>query len=96
LEIDDPVVKNSLVELDESGRGKAGAELDPRLHDVLTGFERRHREHTVRGRAAALKQGQVPKEDELAVLLELEQLERARQQEQDTRARQGISDLTDG
>jgi DNA primase len=96
LEIDDPVVKNLLVDLDESGRAKASAELEHRLHDVLSGFERRQREQNVRGRAAALKQGQLPKEDELAVLLELERLERARQQEHEARARQGISDLTDG
>jgi DNA primase len=96
LEFDDPGVKNLLVELDESGRGKGDAEIEARLADVLAGFERRQREHELRGRTASLKQGQVPKEDELAVLLELEQHERARQQQQDERARQGISDLTDG
>src|SRR5262249_24396267 len=95
LEIDDPVVKNLLVELDESRRRKGDAEIDSRLADVSAGFERRQREQTIRGRTAALKQGQVSKEDELAVLLELEQHERARQRHQDERARQGISDLTD-
>ena len=89
------MVKNLLVELDENGRRKGVAEIEARLADVLAGFERRHREDALRGRTAALKQGQVSKEDELGVLLELEQHERVRQQRQDERARQGISDLTD-
>jgi DNA primase len=96
LEIDDPVVKNLLVELDESGRNKVAADLEVRLTDVLAGFERRQRDHAMRGHTAALKQGQVAKEDELGVLLELERHERARQQQQEERARQGISELTDG
>jgi hypothetical protein len=96
LEIDDPAIKNLLVELDESGRGKSKAESQVRLKDVLAGFERRQREKSLSGRTAALKQGQLPEEDELAVLLELEQHQRARQQEQDERSRQGISELTEG
>ena len=50
----------------------------------------------MRGRTAALKQRQLAEEDELAVLVELEQHERARQQEQAQRAGQGISEPTDG
>ncbi|MBI3837063.1 MAG: hypothetical protein HY288_03910 [Planctomycetia bacterium] len=96
LEIDDPVVKNLLVELDEGARAKAGSESEVRLRDVLAGFERRQREQRTRSRTAALKQGQLPKEEELAVLLELEQQQRARQQEQDERTRTGISEPTDG
>jgi DNA primase len=96
LEIDDPVVKNLLVELDESGRLKISTELEVRLRDVLAGFERRPRDHRVQVRALALKRGQLPKEEELAVLVELEKHERARQQEKEQRARQDISDPTDG
>lgn len=96
LEIDDPVVKNLLVELDETGRRKAGGEADVRLRDVLAGFERRQQEQRMRGRTAALKHRQLAEEDELAVLLELEKQQRARHQEQELRARQGISDPTDG
>jgi DNA primase len=96
LEIDDEAIKNLLVELDESGRGKARGDVEFRLRDVLTGFERRQREQVLRGRTAALKQRQLPEEDELAVLLELERHERARQQEQDERARRDISALTEG
>ena len=96
LEIDDPAIKNLLVELDESGRGKPIAEADVRLQDVLAGFERRHREQILHGRTAALKQRQLGEEDELAVLLELEQHHKARQQEQEDRSRLGISELTEG
>ncbi|MEX0978471.1 MAG: toprim domain-containing protein, partial [Pirellulales bacterium] len=96
LEIDDPAIKNLLVELDESGRGKNRAEAEARLRDVLAGFEHRQREQSLRGRTAALKQRQLPEEDELAVLLELERHQRARQQEQEERSRLGISELTEG
>ncbi len=96
LEIDDPVVKNLLVELDEGARAKAGSESDVRLRDVLAGFERRPKDDWTRSRTAALKQRQLPKEEELAFLQQLEQQERARQQEQDERTRTGISEPTDG
>jgi DNA primase len=95
LEIDDPVVKNLLVELDESGRGKASAEVEIRRQDVLAGFECRQREHALRDRTAALNDRTLGEEDELAVLLELEQHHRARQQ-LDARSRPGISELTEG
>lgn len=96
LENDDPVVKNLLVELDERGREKSGAETSTRLRDVLSGFERRQREQQLRGRTAALKQRHLPEEDALAVLVELERHERARQAEIEQRAREGISEPTDG
>ena len=96
LENDDPVVKNLLVELDDRGREKGGAEIEARLQDVLAGFERRQRNQRLQGRTTALKQRQLAEEDELAVLVELEKHERARQEQNAQRARQGISDPTDG
>ncbi len=96
LEIDDPVVKNLLVELDENGRQKSGADAEVRLQDVLAGFERRRQEQQMRPRTVALKQRQLAEEEELAVLLELEQQQRARQQEIEDRSRSGISDPTEG
>jgi DNA primase len=96
LEIDDPVVKNLLIELDEQGGRKKTAEAPARLQDVLAGFERRQQEHQLRGPLAALKQRQLAEEDEQAVLLELERQQRARQQQQTERARQGSSDPTEG
>jgi DNA primase len=96
LEIEDPVVKNLLVELDEEGRRKATTDFELRLRDVLTGFEHRQRERTMRGRTSALRDHQLKEEDELAVLLELERQARARQQEIQERSRLGISDPTEG
>jgi hypothetical protein len=96
LEIEDAGVKNLLVELDENGRRKVGADCDVRLQDVLAGFERRQREHWMRGRTAALRERQMPQEDELAVLLELEKQQRDRQQQMEERSRLGISDPTEG
>ncbi len=96
LEIDDPVVKNLLVELDEGGRRKAATDAELRLRDVLAGFERRLDDRRMRGRTQALKDRQLAEEEELAVLLELEQLRRRQQQQQAERARYGISDPTDG
>ena len=96
LENDDPLVKNLLVDLDHRGREKGAAEVEVRLLDVLAGFESRQRNRRMRDRTAALKQGQLPEEDELATLLELERHERAKQQQQEQRARHGTSELTDG
>ncbi len=96
LEIDDPVVKTLLVELDETGRAKASSETEPRLQDVLAGFERRRREQSLRGRTEALKDRQLAEEDAMAVLLELEQHHRAEQQAREERSRLGISDPTEG
>ncbi len=96
LEIDDPVVKTMLVELDESGGRKAAAELQARVHDVLAGFERREREQQVRHRTSQLKQSNLTAEDELAVLLELQRHQQAAQQALEDRSRLGISDPTEG
>ena len=75
---------------------KGGADAEVRLRDVLAGFERRQREHWTRNRTAALKGRQLAEEDELAVLLELERQQLARQKENEERARLGISDPTEG
>ncbi len=96
LEIEDAVVKNLLVELDETGRRKSGVEADVWLGDVLASFERRQQDQWAKGRTTALQQRQLAEEDELAVLVELERQQRARQQQQDLRGRSGISDPTDG
>jgi DNA primase len=96
LENDDPVVKNLLVELDERGRAKSGTPPDVRLNDVLASFERRGHDEQNRDQTTALKQRQLAQEDELAVLLEIQCRETARQQQQELRARGGISGPTDG
>jgi DNA primase len=96
LENDDPGIKNLLVELDERGSAKRGASVEARLQDVLAGFERRQTNERMRERTAALKQRQLAEEEELAMLVELEQRERARQQAQSQRAREDTSEPTDG
>jgi hypothetical protein len=96
LEIDDPAIKNLLVELDESGRGKPQAEADVRLKDVLAVFERRPKDEWLRDRTHALQQRQIAKEDETGVLKELEDYLRARDQQKEERSRLGISELTEG
>lgn len=96
LEIDDPAIKNLLVELDESGRGKPPAEADVRLKDVLAVFERRPKDEWLRDRTHALQQRQIAKEDETGVLKELEEYLRARDQQKEERSRLGISELTEG
>ncbi|MEX2112406.1 MAG: DNA primase [Pirellulales bacterium] len=96
LENDDPVVKNLLVELDERGRAKCGPQLGVRLDDVLACFARRTHDEMNRDQTTTLKQRQLAEEDELAVLLEIQSRETARQQQQEERARSGISEPTDG
>ncbi|MGD9648592.1 MAG: DNA primase, partial [Pirellulales bacterium] len=86
LENDDPVVKNLLVELDERGRAKRAGDADTRLQDVIAGFERRQHSARLQNQTTALKQRQLAEEDELAVLVELERRERARQQQNEQRA----------
>jgi len=96
LEIDDAVVKNLLVELDEGGHRKVAGDVTARLQDVLSGFERRRQEHWLRTQTAALKQRHIAEEDQLAVLQELERQQRTRQEENESRARSGSSEPTDG
>lgn len=79
LEIDDPEVKNLLVALDESGRSKGAADASARIDDVLAGFQRRRQEPWRRAQTAALNEGKLKEEEELAILLQIEQQERIRQ-----------------
>ncbi len=96
LEIDDPVVKTMLVELDETGRRKAVADIQVLVHDVLACFEHREREQLVRERTSQLKQKNLAAEDELAMLLEIANQQLAAQQALEERSRLGISDPTEG
>ena len=87
LEIDDPKVKNLLVELDERARLKTPEEKQVWLEDVLAHFERRKAEPRRRAQTAALHGRRLKEDEELAVLLEIEQMERTRR---------GIHAPTDG
>jgi hypothetical protein len=79
LEIDDPEVKNLLVALDESGRSKATTDTSARIDDVTNGFLRRRNEPWRRAQTAALNEGKLKENEELAILLQIAQQERARQ-----------------
>lgn len=87
LEFDDREVKNLLVELDESGRRKGAVEFDTRLRDVLDTFQRREQDRLARTQTAALKEGRLAEEEELALLARIEQ---------QVKTRQGISAPTEG
>ena len=87
LEIDDPQVKNLLVALDESGRSKGSSDASARIDDVLAGFQRRRQEPWRRAQTAALNEGKLKEDEELAILLQIAKQERIRQ---------GISEPMDG
>ena len=78
LEIEDPTVKNLLVELDEIGRSKNPEDPQGWLDGVLRHFTFRKAEPLRRARSAALQDGRLKEEEELELLLEIEQLEKAR------------------
>lgn len=87
LEIDDPGVKNLLVELDENARSKTPEEKLAWLEEVLARLERRKAEPRRRAQTAALHERGLKEDEELEILLEIEHMERTRQ---------GIHAPTDG
>jgi DNA primase len=93
LEFDDGEVKNLLVELDESGRRKGAAEFETRLRDVLNAFRRRDEDRSNRSHVASLKTGRLTEEEQLALLRQIEQQAKSRQQAQ---TRQGSSAPMEG
>jgi DNA primase len=87
LEIENEQIKTMLIDLDEQARLRKSSELETRLNDVLSGFQRRQSEHERRRHEHSIKQGQLAEDEELAALLKIQQ---------QNRNRQGISELTDG
>jgi DNA primase len=98
LEIDDPVVKTLLVQLDETGRAKATVDNEARLRDILAGFERRRHQPVIQSHKQVLNTGSASPEEENALLRELElfELKRLEQAQQRESYQQGISDPTEG
>jgi hypothetical protein len=98
LEIDDPVVKTLLVELDETGRAKATVDNEARLRDVLAGFERRKDQPIIQSHKRLLSARSASPEEEDALLRELELIERKRLEQAQEREnyQQGISEPTEG
>jgi hypothetical protein len=93
LEFDDPTLKSLLVELDERGRDRGGSDLARQLPDLLDSFRRRGEEKDQRARTAALKEKRFDESEEVAMLHELLERQRARQRE---KQQPRTSDPTDG
>jgi len=89
LELDDMQVKSLLVELDEQGQAKAGCTPDPLpfIKELITAFDRRDAQRERPAQAVALRQPQLEPNEQLGLLEQIIQQERARQ---------GISRPTDG
>jgi len=88
LEFDDLSMKNLLVDLDEQGRGKTfdaegklkpNAEPATRLKDLLDVLRRREQRRAVDQHAHSLRESKLGADEELAVLQQLIEKERARQ-----------------
>ena len=93
LEFDDPALKSLLVQLDERGRDRGGSDLARQLPDLLDSFRRRSEERDQRARTAALKEKRFDESEEVAILHELLERQRARQRE---KQQPRSSDPTDG
>jgi hypothetical protein len=87
LEFDEPAVKNLLVELDERGRAKDVSDPESLLQNLIRSYQR-----IMAIRQRPLHEGSLRE----GGLGESEQLELLRKITEQERARQGISDPTDG
>jgi DNA primase len=87
LELDEPEMKNLLVELDEQSQAKSALESEGRMEELIASFRRRSAEPKRRAQAAVLHDERLEEPEQLAVLQQLIEQERARQ---------GISMPTDG
>lgn len=89
LEFDEPSLKGLLVELDEQGTAKGSQVLDPAalLEELIQGFQRRRLERRRPAEVAALREGNLDPAEQDQLLARILQ---------EQRARQGISQPTDG
>ncbi|MBX3411195.1 MAG: DNA primase [Pirellulales bacterium] len=87
LELESPVLKSLLVDLDERGRAKDAQTLDERVRDVVAGFRQRTAQSKNRAQTVALGEHGVAEDEELKILQEIFEQERKRH---------GISVPTDG
>jgi DNA primase len=79
LEFDDPAIKNLLVDLDERGRLKTAQDAAARLRDLLDVMSRRQQQSSLDRQAREMRERPVAAEDEIDVLNQLIEQERARQ-----------------
>jgi hypothetical protein len=89
LEFDDLETKGFLVALDEQGRAKGTRVADPAalLEEVISGFHERQAQRHRPAENVALREGQLDETQQIDLLLKIVRQERARQ---------GISEPTDG
>ncbi len=81
LEFDDPAMKNLLVELDERGRDRGGSDLAAQLPDLLLSFQRRNEKRNQQQTTAALKEKKFAEDQEVTILQNLIDQQRARQRD---------------
>ena len=89
LELDDPAIKNLLVELDESEQAKTGrfGELPALLEELIQALLQKEAQRRRPGEIVALREGRLDPSQENALLEAILRQERSRQ---------GISKPTDG
>ncbi len=87
LEVDEPEMQSLLVELDEQGQKKSALQAEGRMEELIASFRRRSVEPHRRAQTAVLQEQRLEEPEQLAVLRQLIEQERARQ---------GISTPTDG
>ncbi len=80
LEFDDPELKSLLVDLDERGRDRGGRDLVQQLPDVLNSFRRRQESRQGLATVAALREHQFDETEEVHILQQLVEEQRARHQ----------------
>jgi DNA primase len=86
-EVEEPRLKNLLVDLDEAGQRIDESDFELQLRDVLDSFRRRRHARARRARLAKLETGNLDENEQLQLLAQLIEEERNRQ---------GISAPTDG
>ena len=74
-------MKNLLVELDERGRDRGGSDLAAQLPDLLLSFQRRNEKRNQQQTTAALKEKKFAEDQEVTILQNLIDQQRARQRD---------------
>ena len=81
LKFDDPAMKNLLVQLDERGQDRGGSDLAAQLPDLLLSFQRRNEKRNHQQTTAALKEKKFAEDQEVTILQNLIDQQRARQRD---------------
>ncbi len=87
LEFDDPAIQSLLVDLDETGSAKKIADPQALLEELIESYKRRETSQRLPAAAGKLREGRLEENEDTDLLRQIVRLERARQ---------GISEPTDG